>query len=138
MLRFEEHQDSVWYFKRGEFKNYIQGIADKSMLVPDAFATFRELKCLAKKFKQMTVQQVADDPALIGELYEGFRKMQPQSQYKLSYKKEDRQVELIENIAENYDIDKEHTQAKVVTGHHKEEDTGREFNYSVEVVIAPR
>ena len=59
MPRFEEHQDSVWYFKRGEFKNYIQGIADKSMLVPDAFATFRELKCLPKKFKQMTVQQVA-------------------------------------------------------------------------------
>jgi hypothetical protein len=108
------------------------------MLVPDAFATFRELKCLPKKFKQMTVQQVADDPALIGELYEGFRKMQPQSQYKLPYKKEDRQVELIENIAENYDIDKDHTQAKVVTGHHKEQDTGREFNYSVEVVIAPR
>jgi hypothetical protein len=47
-------------------------------------------------------------------------------------------VELIENIAENYDIDKEHTQAKIVTGHHKDEDTGREFNYSLEVVIAHR
>ena len=108
------------------------------MFVSDAFATFRELKCLPNKFKQMTVQQVADDPRLIGEIYEGLKKMQPQSKYKLPYKKEDRQVELIENIAENYNIDKEHTQAKVVTGHHKDEDTGREFNYSLEVVIAPR
>jgi hypothetical protein len=79
MPKFKEYQDSVWYFKRGEFKNYIQGIADKSMLVSDAFATFRELKCLPNKFKQMTVQQVADDPGLIGELYEGLRNMQPQS-----------------------------------------------------------
>jgi hypothetical protein len=138
MPKFEEYQDSVWYFKRGEFKNYIQGIADKSILVSDAFATFRELKRLPNKFKQMTVQQVADDPGLIGELYEGFKNMQPQSKYKLPYKKEDRQVELIENIAENYNIDKEHTQAKVVARHHKDGDTGREFNYSLEVVVAPR
>ena len=45
-------------------------------------------------------------------------------------------MELIENIAENYNIDKEHTQANIVTGHHKDEDTGRQFNYSLEVVIA--
>jgi hypothetical protein len=40
-------------------------------------------------------------------------------------------VELIENIAENYSIgiDKEHTQAKIVTRHHKDEDADREFNY---------
>ena len=55
--------------------------------------------------------------------------MQPQSKYKLPYKKEEWQVELIENIAENYNIDKEHTQARIVTGHHQDEDTGREFNY---------
>jgi hypothetical protein len=138
MPKFEEYQDSVWYFKRDEFKNYIQGIADKSILVSDAFATFRELKRLPNKFKGMTVQQVADDPTLIGELYEGLRKMKPQSTYKLPYKKEDRKVELIENIAENYNIDKEHTQAKVVTRHHKDGDTGGEFNYLLEVVIAPR
>ncbi|MFZ0510159.1 MAG: hypothetical protein WAM14_01020 [Candidatus Nitrosopolaris sp.] len=47
-------------------------------------------------------------------------------------------MELIENIAENYEIDKERTQAKIVTGHYKDEDTGREFNYSLEAVIAPR
>jgi hypothetical protein len=138
MPKYERYQDSIYYFKPGEFKNYIQGIADKSMFVSDALATFRELKCLPNKFKRITVQQVVEDPRLIAEIYEALRKMQPQSKYKLPYKKEDRQVELIENIAENYNIDKEHTQAKIVTGHHKDEDTGREFNYSLEVVIAPR
>jgi len=133
-----ECRDSIYYFKPGEFKNYFQGIDDKSMLVSDALATFRELKYLPNKFKQMTVQHVVDDPSLIGEIYEGLRKMQPQSKYKLPYKKEDRQVELIENIAENYNIDKEHTQTRIVTGHHKDEDIGREFNYLLEAVIAPR
>lgn len=137
MSKFEYH-DSIYYFKRGEFKNYFQGIDDKSMLVPNALATFRELKNLPNKFKQMTVQQVADDPSLIDEIYEGLRKMKPQSKYKLPYKKEDRQVELIENIAENYNIDKAHTQAKIVTRHHKDEDTGREFDYLLEVVVAPK
>jgi hypothetical protein len=133
-----EYRDSIYYFKRGEFKNYFQGIYDKSMWVSDALATFRELRYLPNKFKQMMVRQVADDPSLIDEIYEGLKKMKPQSKYKLPYKKEDRQVELIENIAENYNIDKEHTQAKIVTRHHKDEDTGREFNYLLEAVIAPR
>ncbi len=137
MPKFEYH-DSIYYFKRGEFKNYFQGIYDKSMLVSDALATFREVRYLPNKFKQKMVQQVVDDPSLIGQIYEGLKKMKPQSQYKLAYKKEDRQVELIENVAENYNIDKKHTQAKIVTTHHKDEDTGREFNYSLEVVIAPR
>jgi hypothetical protein len=133
-----EYRDSIYYFKRGEFKNYFQGIYDKSMLVSGALATFREVRYLPNKFKQMMVQQVAGYPSFIGEIYEGLKKMKPQSKYKLSYKKEDRQVELIENIAKNYNIDKEHTQAKIVTGHHKNEDTGREFNFLLEVVVAPR
>jgi len=133
-----EYHDSIYYFKRGEFKNYFQGIYDKSMWVSDALATFRELRYLPNKFKQMMVQQVVDSPSLIGEIYEGLKKMKPESKYKLPYKKEDRQVELIENIAENYNIDKEHTQTKIVTRHHKDEDTGREFNYLLEAVIAPR
>jgi hypothetical protein len=64
-----EYRDSIYYFKRGEFKNYFQGICDKSMWVSDALATFRELRYLPNKFKQMMVQQVADDPSLIDEIY---------------------------------------------------------------------
>jgi hypothetical protein len=139
MPKFEErHCDSIYYFTRSEFKNYIQAIHPKSISVSDALVTFRELKCLPNKFKKMTVQQVADDSKLIQELFEGLKKMLPQSKYKLPYKKEEREKELIENLAENYCIDKEHTQAKVVTGHYKDEDTDKEFNYAVEVVLAPR
>jgi hypothetical protein len=96
------------------------------------------LSLLRCQVKEMTVQQVVDSPSLIGEIYEGLKKMKPESNYKLPFKKEDRQVELIENIPENYSIDKEHTQAKIVTRHHKDEDTDREFNYLLEAVIAPR
>jgi hypothetical protein len=133
-----DYRDSVYYFKPGEFRNYFQGIDDKSILVLDALTTFREVRYLSNKFKQMTVQQVIDDPSLIDEIHEGLKKMKAESKYKLPYKKEDRQVELIENIAENYDIDKEHTQAKIVTRHHKDEDADREFNYLLEAIIAPR
>jgi hypothetical protein len=39
---------------------------------------------------------------------------------------------------EVYDVDTEHAQAKVVTGHYSNEDTGQEFNYALEVVVVPR
>jgi len=138
MAKSEELQDSIYYFKRGEFKNYIQAIDNKSIPVSDAITTFREAKCLSNKLKQITIQQVADNPELIRELYKALRKMAPESRYKLPYNKEDREKELIENIGEVYDVDKEHAEAKVVTGHYSNEDTGQEFNYALEVVVAPR
>ena len=104
----------------------------------DALATFREVKCLPNEFRQMTVQRIADNPELIRDLFKSLRKMAPESRYKLTYKKEEREKELIENIGEVYDVDKEHIQAKVVTGHYSNKDTGQEFNYALEVVVAPR
>jgi hypothetical protein len=138
MAKSEEHQDIIYYLKRGEFKNYIQAIDGKSIPLSDAVATFREAKCLPNKLKQITVQQVADNPELIRELYKALRNMAPESRYKLPYKKEEREKELIENIGEVYHIDIEHAQAKVVSGHYTNEDTGQEFNYALEVVAAPR
>jgi hypothetical protein len=35
--------DSIWYYKLGQFKEYIKTIADKTMTVSDALGTFREL-----------------------------------------------------------------------------------------------
>lgn len=85
----------------------------------------------------MTVHELSKSPLLIQELYETLRKrMQPESKYKLPYNKAEREKQLIDNIAENYAIDKEKAQAKVITGHHN--DGTREFNYALEVVIAPR
>lgn len=97
MSKFEEQrQDSIYYFTPGEFKNYIQAIEP----VSDALVTFRELKCLPNKFNKMTVQQVADDLKLIQELFEGLKKMLPQSKYKLPYKKVEREKELVESLAD--------------------------------------
>jgi len=130
-------QDSIYYHKPGHFREFIRVITDKSISVSEALATFREVKCLPNKFKQMTVHELSKSPVLIQELYETLRKrMQPESKYKLPYNKAEREKQLIDNIAENYAIDKEKAQAKVITGHHN--DGTREFNYALEVVIAPR
>jgi len=131
-------KDSAWNFKRGEFKSYIQNQPDTSVPVAEIFEMWREHQCLRKKFKQITVKESADDPQLINELWEDLHKMAAESKYKLPYKKEERQAELIENLSENYHINKTQAQVKILTGHHKNEDTGQEFNYTLEVVVAPR
>src|SRR5712691_7938921 len=131
-------KESAWNFKRGEFKSYIQNQADTSIPVAEIFETWREYQCLRKKFWQITVKEATDNSQLINELWEDLHKMAAESKYKLRYNKEERQAELIENLAENYHINKTQAQAKVVTGHYKNEDTGQEFNYALEVVVAPR
>ena len=117
-------QDSIYYHKPRHFREFIRVIADKSISVSEALVTFREVKCLPNKFKQMTVHELSKSPVLIQELYETLRKrMQPESRYKLPYNKAERQKQLIDNIAENYAIDKEKAQAKVITGHHNDGDS---------------
>jgi hypothetical protein len=131
--------DSIYYYKRGEFKQYFRTITDQSILVSDAFAGFREIKCLSKRLREQTVQQVSDDPKLIAEVYQALRHgMQPESKYKLPYDKEERQKEIVDSIAESYEIDRKNTQCKVVTGCYKDDKTGQQFPYAVEVAIAPR
>ena len=79
------------------------------------------------------------NPDLIVDLAQALRNgMAPESKFRLSYKKEERKQELIENLAENYVIDKDKAKAKIVTGHYKNDKTGQEFNYALEAVIAPR
>lgn len=130
--------ESAWHFKRGEFKNYIQNQSNVLISVAEIFETWREYRCLKKKFKEITVKEAADNPQIINELWDDLHKMAAESQYKLPYKKEERQVELIENLAENFKINKELAQAKIFTRHHKNEDTYQEFNYALEVAMAPR
>ncbi len=131
--------DSIYYYKRGEFKHYFRTITDQSIRVLDALAGFREIKCLSKRLRELPVQQVSDDPKLIAELYQALRDgMQPESKYKLPYDKEERQKEIVDNIAESYDIDRKNTQCKVVTGYYKDDKTGQQFPYAVEIAITPR
>lgn len=78
----------------------------------------------------MTIQELSDNPSSILDLSNALRAgMKPESKFKLPYKKEQREQELIDNISENYAIDKSKAKAKIVTGHHKDQNTGQEFNY---------
>ena len=129
--------DSIYYFRPGQFRDYIRRIIDKSITVSDALGTFREIKCLPGKFKQMTIQKIADNSQSIQELYNTLREgMQPESKPRLPYKKAEREAELIENLAENYDIDVKKAKAKIITGQYN--DGIHAFNYIIEVVAAPK
>jgi len=132
--------DSIYYYKGvGEFRRFIQRIDNKQLSISEALGTFRETKCLSNEFKRMTIQNVTDKPELILRLFEALhRGMEPESKFKLPYKKVVREQELIKSLAETYPIDMEKTKARIVTGHYKNDRTRQEFNYALEVVIGPR
>jgi hypothetical protein len=130
--------DSIWYYKPGQFKEYIKTIADKTMTVSDALGTFRELKCIPARLKQMTIQELASNAEEIQVLYTALRNgMQSQSKFRLPYKRKARELEIIRDIAEEYDIDKDRARARVITGHH-DDGGARAFNYAIEIAVAPR
>ena len=85
----------------------------------------------------MKVSQLASDPSLIRQLFEGLRVgMVAPTKFKLPYKKAARELQLKQKLAEYYDIDIDRAKAKVVTGLY--EGQGRVFPYAIEAAIAPR
>ena len=131
-------QDSIYYFKRGDFKGFFKVVTNKSLSVEQALSTFRELKCLPNKFKQMTVLDVSTSPPLMTELYDALRNgMAPESKFKLPYNKEKRKYQLIENISQSYSIDISEAECRIITGHYNDGEQ-LAFNYALEVVMAPR
>jgi hypothetical protein len=42
--------DSVWRSTFSEFRDYINGITDKSITIQEALDTIREVSCLPKKY----------------------------------------------------------------------------------------
>lgn len=132
-------RDSAWYFKRGEFKEFISAIDDKSKTIEETgFRDFREFPILSKETRKKTVQEIAASPQLIQQLYEESRdinKMIAPTKFKLPYKKAVRELELKQNLAQYYDIDRDRAYTKVVTGHYDED--GIVFPYAIETVIAP-
>ena len=129
-------QNSVYYYKPGHFREYIQTITPSSILVSDALRTFRELRCLPHKFKEMVIQELSDNPQLIRELYNALRTgMQPESKFRLPYNRKAREIQLVQGLARNYKIDIEKAKAKIVIGHY--DNDYQAFNYALEVAIAP-
>jgi uncharacterized protein Yka (UPF0111/DUF47 family) len=74
-------QDSAWYFKRSDFKEFIHAIHDKSVTIEEtAFRDFRDFPILSKEIRKKTVQEITASPQLIQQLYEELRdtnKMSP-------------------------------------------------------------
>jgi hypothetical protein len=111
---------------------------EQTISVSDALGTFRELKCLPARLKQLTVQELASNTEEIQALYKALRNgMQPESKFKLPYKRKARELEIIRDIAEEYDIDKDRAQARVITGYYND-GGARAFNYAIEIAVAPR
>jgi pimeloyl-ACP methyl ester carboxylesterase len=127
---------SLWDYKKGGFRQLINTISDKSVLLPHALANFREVDQLPRKFKQMQVQEVSANPNLILELWSSRLNMPSEKEYRLGCKKAFREKQLIDSLAETYPIDTKLAKSKVVLGRYSDDE--RTFCYALEVVIAPR
>jgi len=127
---------SLWDYKKSGFRQFINTISDKTVLVPHALVNFREVDQLPRKFKHMQVQEVSADPNLILELWSSRTNMPAEKEYRLGCKKALREMQLIDSLAETYSIDKKLAKSRVVLGHYSDDE--RTFCYDVEVAIAPR
>lgn len=127
---------SLWWYKPGEFRQFINVISDKSIPVSESLANFREVNQLSRKFKQMTVQGVSASPDLILELLNSRNNMPAETEFKLGCKKAYRKMQLIDSLAEIYEIDVKEAKAEVVLGCYS--DPIQTYPYALEVVIAPR
>jgi hypothetical protein len=151
--------DSIWRSTFSEFRDYINGIPDKSISIQTALDTMREVKCLQKKYyfdyegnKSTTVQDIAYNNKQIAELFTALRAgMQPES-LNLPFKIRDREKQLIDQLAKYKKgrIDLENAHAKVAIGHfpappsvntcEKAKEVSineRSYYYWIEVAIAP-
>jgi hypothetical protein len=149
--------DSVWRSTFSEFRDYINGITNKSITIQEALGTIREVKCLPKKYylinegnnnKTITVQDISNNKQ-IAELFDALRKgMQPESP-NLPFKTKDREKQLLGQLAKYKKgrIDLANAHAKVAVGRFpplqkcekaKEVDINeRSFYYWIEAAIAP-
>lgn len=127
---------SLWWYKPGEFRQFINVISDKSIPVSESLANFREVNQLPRKFKQMTVREVSANPDLILELLNSRKNMSAETGFKLGCKKAFRKKQLIDSLAEIYEIDVNEAKAEVILGYYS--DSIQTYPYALEVVIAPR
>ena len=136
-------QSSIYYYKPNKFVEYIKTITDKNIGVPEALGTFRELKVLPKEFKTMTVQHLADKTKEILDLFRELRtRMEPESP-KLPYSKKQREQELVDELAQDFDVDTSIARAKAIvyqwpSPEEQDRFSSQIFSPVIEVAIAPR
>ena len=130
---------SIYSYKGlADFRQFIRNLVNKLLAVSDALAGFREVSILPKRLGQLTVEQVTTKTELIEEIYEALKKMKPETHYKLPYDKKEREREIISNVAETYQIDLNKSYCEIKTGYHKDNKTGQQFPWAIEIAIAQR
>ena len=128
---------SIYYYKGlVDFRLFIRNIVEKSRTISDVLAEFREINVLPKRLGQLTVEQTTHK--IIEEIYNALLKMQPETRYNLPYDKKERESEIISNITRIFDIDSKFTFSKILVGHYKDDNTGQQFPWGVEIVMARR
>jgi hypothetical protein len=92
----------------------------------------------AKKLGQLTVQQALDDIDILEKIFVSLMKMPAETKYKFPYDKKEREKEIVDNIADVFQINEGTAQCKIIAGYHENEDTGQRFPYGIEIAITPR
>jgi hypothetical protein len=130
---------SIWNYKGlVDFRQFIRNITEKDRSIFDVLAGFREVAVLPKRLGQLTVKHLCSNTDLIGEVYKALKKMRPQTKYNLPYDKEERKGEIVENIADSFAINPKKTFCEIKTGYYKDEKTGQQFPWAVEIAMAQR
>ena len=148
--------DSIWRSTFSEFRDYINGITDKSITIQKALDTIREVKCLPKKYyivdegNKTIVQDIAYNNNQITDLFTALRKGIQAESLNLPFKIKDREKQLIDQLTryKKGRIDLENAHAKVAIGHfplpqlNTSEKVNvsineRSYHYWIEAAIAP-
>jgi len=121
-----------------DFRQFVRNITEKERTISDVLAGLREISYLPKRLAQLTVEQVKANTDLIEEIYKALKKMKPEIRYKLPYDKRERQQEIIANIAESHEIDKNRAYCEIKTGYYKDDRTDQQFPWAIEIAMAQR
>jgi hypothetical protein len=93
-------------------------------------------------FRKMVIEDVCTNSKLIEELLNTRNGMSPENGFKLGCKPKTREIQLIDSLAESYNIDKAKAKARVVIGRYDTRPTlgnkGQCYTYALEVVLASR
>jgi hypothetical protein len=128
-------EDSIWYRKVGTFRQFLKDVADKNLTIPDVLYEWREQSVIPKEFKTMTVQELLNNPRQIEQLYHALRRMPSEKKFKFPYNKKERERELIELLAQDYNIMTDKARVKIVPGYYQYGDIA--FSFGLEVAMAP-
>jgi hypothetical protein len=138
-----KNEDSIYHYRSGLFRDYIEVIADRDATVIDILrrARIREAKCLPKHLAELKIDKLRHNSQVIKQVFYSLRNgMQPMSKLPLPYTIDERRQELIDNLANAYDIAKSRAKCRIVKGHYDKGTSSNDelnFHYIIEIVAAP-